>query len=160
MFKGYVVISTVLFSSMVSASLFIMAKDFVSSWKKEWPFSVSCWFKLGFLSTLYFSFCSAAACSSDDTAGSCSFSEIRLDFLCRRLYHLCCKNGRKINFLCLTIFCLLIKKRQTLRKDNIMILRYTWLFVTFLRFLVSAIIFIGIEIRFQKVDKHGILNGV
>ena len=45
-------------------------------------------------------------------------------------------------------------KRQTLRKDNIMILRYTWLFVTFLRFLVSAIIFIGIEIRFQKVDKQ------
>ena len=103
-FKGYVVISTVLFSSMVSASLFIMAKDFVSSWKKEWPFSVSCWFKLGFLSTRCFSFCSAAAGSSDDTAGSCSFSEIRLDFLCRRLYHLCCKNGRKINFLCLTIF--------------------------------------------------------
>ena len=157
MFKGYVVISTVLFSSIASASLFIMAKDFVSSWKKEWPFSVSCWFKLGFLSTLYFSFCSAAACSSDDTAGSCSFSEIRLDFLCRRLYHLCCKNGRKINFLCLIIFCLLIK---TLLKDNIMILRYTWLFVTILRFLVSAIIFTGIEIRFQKVDKHGILKGV
>ena len=48
---------------------------------------------MAFASTLCFSFCSAAG-SSDD-AGSCSFSEIRLDFLCRRLDHLCCKNRRK-----------------------------------------------------------------
>ena len=146
--EGYVANSTVLFSSIVSASLFRLAKDFVSCREKEWCFSV--W--LAFVSTLCFLFCSAAG-SSDDR-GSCSFSEIRLDFLCRRLDHLCCKNRRKINFLCSNF------EKQTLRKDSIIILRYSWLFITIIRFLVSAIIFTGIEIRFQKVDKHGILNGI
>ena len=156
MFKGYVDNSTVIFSSIVSASLFRLAKDFVSCRKKEWSFSVSWW--LAFASTLWFSFCSAAG-SSDD-AGSCSFSEIRLDFLCRRLDHLCCKNRRKKSTSYVWNFWSIHQKRQTLRKDDIIILRYTWLFITILRFLVSAIIFTGIEIRFQKVDKHGILNGV
>ena len=90
-FKGYVDNSTVIFSSIVSASLFRLVKDFASSRKEEWSFSVSWW--LAFTSTLCFSFCSPAG-SSDDT-GSCSFSEIRRDFLCRRLDHLCCKNRRK-----------------------------------------------------------------